>query len=841
MMANWRRVSALVAALATGAASAAQPTTDKPLGVPQDWSNHTVVYAHVLTPQEAQQRGPKAMKKWMRDARDPRFLVALTRRLNKEAAAANVPSAAPGGSGGAHPQWWQPPPPPPKSGKLGRDWNVSLGSIGGTGSPDVYPAKYSFDINAAPSCANDFVVYPTANPGTRSQWTGTFTGDAGTGNTLTVNGTILTSGALTTGIASVDFANSGNSANEATSLAAGVNGQVSATGVSASSSGAVVTFTYPGGSVPTAPTEALNNYTQSAVTTTSHADATLVGYNNLYKTTCSGTVPSVMFAYNTGSGATTRTSPVLSYYDGGKQVAFVQSNSSNVAQLVLLKWSAASPGTPTSPTTPTTVTAANYRACTAPCMTLFTFSGSADDLHSSPFVGYADDTLWVGDANGSLHKFTNVFAGTPAEVTSGGFPALVSNGNDLSPPVYDVNARQVYVGSAFSGTTGGTFARVDGTSGTVFNSAALTTVTTASTGALAAPLLDQGNARVYAFLFSDGSAGDGTTCTTFTGQPNGCRSIVQFATGFAAGNAGTKKFVGRGNNSPVLVFNEGTFDDAYYSSANGTGAMYICGGQPGNTYYTTLWKIPITASVMGTPVQGAELGYHDNSTGRTGDCSTVTEVMNGSTEYLFVSVTGHGFQTGCVNDSPGGGCVYSFNLNALESGAGTSATWVGSFTGNPVAGETVVVNGVILTASSSDNTGTNFRIAGGGHTSNNNHATDLAMAINRQTGTTGFSAVASGAQVTITDNTTGSVSSSLVTEGLTNFSLTFTDGTNAPWATTNTAAAGLSVPGGTGGIVVDNVSSATGASQIYFAGLAAIPGASSTFTNAYQASQANLQ
>ncbi|HEY2345780.1 MAG TPA: hypothetical protein VGH80_07845 [Xanthomonadaceae bacterium] len=836
-MKNWRQASVFSALLAMGAASAAPPA-DRPLGVPQDWSNHTVVYTHVLTPQEAQQRGPKAMKKWMRDAQDPRFLVALTRRLNKETSAASVRSATLPPKN--RPQWWK----PVKPAKLTGDWNASLGSIGGSGSPDVYPAKYSFDINATPSCANDFVVYPTANPGTRSQWTGTFTGDAGANNTLTVNGTTLTAGAFSTGISSVDFANSGNKTNEATSLAAGVNGQVSATGVSAfvnaSPNNNIVTFTYPSGTVPVAPTEALNNYTQSSVTTTSHADATLVGYNNLYETTCTGTVPSVMFAYNTGSGATTRTSPVTSYYDGGKQIAFVQSNSSNQAQLVLLKWSSASPGTPTSPTTPATAaSAAAYRGCTAPCMYLMTFSGGADDLHSSPFVGYADDTLWVGDANGKLHKFTNVFTGTPAEVTSGGFPATVSTGNDLSPPVYDVNAKQVYVGSAFSGTTGGNFSRVDGTTGVVASSATLTTVTGASTGALAAPLLDQGNARVYAFLFSDGSPGTGTTgtnCTTLSPNPDGCRSIVQFATGFSAGNAGTKVWVGRGNNSPVLVFNEGTFDDAYYSSANGTGAMYICGGEPDNTYYATLWKIPINANVMGTPVQGAELGYHDNSTGRTGDCSTVTEVMNGSNEYLFVSVTGHGFQTGCVNDSPGGGCVYSFNLSALQAGAGTSAKWSGTFTGNPSSGDTIVVNGVTFTASSSSNTFPNFRNNGTATTTYNN----LVALINANV--SGFTAARSGTTLTITDDTTGSgISSSLVTESLTNLSLTFTDGTFAPWGTGNTAAAGLSIPGGTGGIVIDNVSSSTGASQIYFAGLAAIPGAGSTFNNAYQASQSNLQ
>src|SRR5437879_13026347 len=39
-----------------------------------------------------------------------------------------------------------------------RDWSISLGSAGTAGA--MYPAKFTFDINATPSWANDFVVFP---------------------------------------------------------------------------------------------------------------------------------------------------------------------------------------------------------------------------------------------------------------------------------------------------------------------------------------------------------------------------------------------------------------------------------------------------------------------------------------------------------------------------------------------------------------------------------------------------------------------------------------------------------------------------------------------------------
>jgi hypothetical protein len=49
-----------------------------------------------------------------------------------------------------------------------RDWGTSLGAGGSTGVPvtgttwfPVYPAKFSFDVNATPDCTNDYAVFPT--------------------------------------------------------------------------------------------------------------------------------------------------------------------------------------------------------------------------------------------------------------------------------------------------------------------------------------------------------------------------------------------------------------------------------------------------------------------------------------------------------------------------------------------------------------------------------------------------------------------------------------------------------------------------------------------------------
>jgi hypothetical protein len=60
----------------------------------------------------------------------------------------------------------------PREAPMERDWAQSLGKVGanvgsvgvpinGTTWYPVYPAKFSFDVNATPDCTNDYVVFPT--------------------------------------------------------------------------------------------------------------------------------------------------------------------------------------------------------------------------------------------------------------------------------------------------------------------------------------------------------------------------------------------------------------------------------------------------------------------------------------------------------------------------------------------------------------------------------------------------------------------------------------------------------------------------------------------------------
>jgi len=185
----------------------------------------------------------------------------------------------------------------------------------------------------------------------------------------------------------------------------------------------------------------------------SGTQSSVVAFNNLYTTGCTGAVPAVYWAYNTGG--LILTSPVLSLK--GDQVAFVQTSNTlppGQASLVVLKWKASATETVGAPGTPTSVPAASYSTCVAPCMTqIFLHDGvgaAVDDRTSSPFYDYTNDIAWVGGTRGWLHKITGVFKGTPTEVTSGGFPVQVSppSTNLLSNPVYDHVSKNVFVGDA---------------------------------------------------------------------------------------------------------------------------------------------------------------------------------------------------------------------------------------------------------------------------------------------------------------------------------------------------------------------------------------------------------
>ncbi len=421
------------------------------------------------------------------------------------------------------------------------------------------------------------------------------------------------------------------------------------------------------------------------------AQPSILAFNNLYPGASPGCgttgVPAVYWAYNTGG--TVVTAPALSL--DGTQVAFIQSEGT-IAYLVILKW-AANTGTLTSPVVPTTytvATASSYRGCTAPCMLTLEFNDTHNSTNSFPFYDYSGgDLLFAGDDSGYLHKFTGVFKGTPAEVTTT-FPVEVTtSGEALTTPVYDSNTGLVFVGEAHTAgsTTDGKFHSVSSSTGAVLHSGPTAGTDHAlchGVGFKEGALLDPAaGANGTLYIGCDHDVG-GDTCGNGN---NAC--LRQFPEESISGGVGTAATLGAQADAEMFV---GAFNYTYLISSAPTGTLYVCGNPASGA---TLYRIPITANVMGTPVVVNTLSTTSSSAGT--ECSPVTEFHNASTDWLFVSEpNAPALDTGTCS---GTGCVYSFNISSTPVATAT-ATPTAAMPSASGASGIIVDNGANQTGSS---------------------------------------------------------------------------------------------------------------------------------------------
>jgi hypothetical protein len=347
-------------------------------------------------------------------------------------------------------------------GPMKKDWAISLGA-GGV-AQGMWPAKYSFNVNATPSCTADFVVFPVndSTGNTRPNVVGTFTGEPTSGQTASVTitptgGTAVTltltaSSTINTGL---DFELSATTATNATNLAAAINRNLSSTAVDrivAVVSGTTVTVyaLTPGTRVTLTTAETLSNFSWGTVTAgTNGAQANIVGINHLYSgsgaSLCNLTNPEFIFSYASGVGPVA-TSPGLSV--GGTELAYVENDPNIGAILHVLTFGSGSteygtsascasnnnggatlPTCATNPVIPGSTSGSTATDFMLPlglvAANATTAVAGAMDSFSSPFTDYANDTTYVGDNNGFLYAITPTFNGTPA-YAGGNFPVHVS-------------------------------------------------------------------------------------------------------------------------------------------------------------------------------------------------------------------------------------------------------------------------------------------------------------------------------------------------------------------------------------------------------------------------------
>jgi len=433
----------------------------------------------------------------------------------------------------------------------------------------------------------------------------------------------------------------------------------------------------------------------------STTQANIVAYDNIYSG-CSGTAPTVYWSYYTGTGSAL-TSPVLSL--DGTKVAFIETPASGGAVLRILKWATGS-GNGTDYSAPANITSTDnhtntyagamgneaWSACTSsPCMISVAFQTEANpDTTSPPWYEYDTDVLWVGDNAGYLHEFTGVFNGTPGELTtaSGGtcgascvWPIAVSTGA-LTGPVYDQAHSLLFVGASgghlYSVSATNTTAAVETSNRVGFATADITDPPVVDPAAGAA-------GEVYLFV-----SGDAATSPS--------SGVFQFAEGSISSSSGTEDKVGTGSTGSTPLY-QGTFDNAYFTSSNTSGNMWVCGQTGGDP---SLYTIPIAS---GGTITAATLTGVNVVSATPATCSPVSEFCNNGgaactasagTDYIFVSPQtqpSSGQVTGCTASE---GCVISYSLNT----AGTTATLKGA---GPSPGG---ASGMIVDTQSTSETGT---------------------------------------------------------------------------------------------------------------------------------------
>jgi hypothetical protein len=261
-------------------------------GVPQDWSHRNAIVRNAETMKEASGKGVVAFERWKQKLKDPRYTMAVAKKTIDVQPTANKIFS---GQQLAYAQKGKQNPP---LSTLKRDWNVALGNATavdnagtgtGVGTEGMFPAKFTWDINATPSCANDFIVYSTMTPGatsgTSARQTVSFGGSGGPpdwtalnsgAGTLTIqNGAggpsivlVAQNAASPTANEGLNFyvGNSGSSNSRAFwayNLAAAINRNGVTVGVSATSSDGVVTIVanavgLAGNGITLASTAALN-------------------------------------------------------------------------------------------------------------------------------------------------------------------------------------------------------------------------------------------------------------------------------------------------------------------------------------------------------------------------------------------------------------------------------------------------------------------------------------------------------------------------------------------------------------------------------------------------------
>jgi hypothetical protein len=554
---------------------------------------------------------------------------------------------------------------------LERDWAVSLGTTAGV-AQGMYPAKYEFNVNAAPSCPDDFAVYPVnASTGnTRAHVTANFstTAQYASGTTFSLTVTPTVGSAITLSLTASTSSNIGpnfgvyttgtiaaNADSEATNLAAAINrnlggaalGEIVAFVPSANLNTVTIYTLTPGAGITLSDATTVSNltFTGLAQGASNNTQANIVGFNTLYAGTtpfCTGaTYPAYIFSYASGVGPVA-TSPEISL--DGTKVAYIENDSADgigAILHILTKGSGSTEygtctvgGAGTAPTCaahPVVPGGGNTGGSNATDymlpLGLITNKTTGIDSYSSPFVDYQNDILYVGDNGGYLYKITPIFKGSTPAHAGGNFPVSVS-ANILSAPVLDLAG----TGNIFVGDSGGFLYNY--TSAGSLAATKLTVGTATGGGVRDAALVDSTNGVGYVDTPCTSVSAIEPLLTQFAFTASTLTSKSSKSLDYESGTLET----GCNNPTPLPMYAP-TLNNTYYSGGIGaTGAAVTACTTNYNTetddWYVNLETLEFTSGALDT-TEGTYgyYGFAYTQATAAATCSPVTEFYGGDVTY----------------------------------------------------------------------------------------------------------------------------------------------------------------------------------------------------------------
>ncbi len=365
--------------------------------------------------------------------------------------------------------------------------------------------------------------------------------------------------------------------------------------------------------------------------------ANLVGINNLYSGTgglCGG-APSVSWAYNgtTATGGKVLTSTVVSL--DGTQVAFVESAASS-AVFHVLTWKA---GEGTSATSAVVPRANGSCSASTSCLKSLTYSASATNTLSSPWVDYTTDKAYVGSDDGKIYRISCVFRcavnSNPTVDWAFTLPVAGTGGVLATPngPVFDSDTGRLFIGDqlgelwtlnvsvnpplVFAGPTmigggGCTVGHPPGRTGTGTNC-------TASGGSYGIPdpvLLDSSSDKIFAFSGNDGTVANSAVVVQLNEDLSG---PIRTHVGFGS----------RGNTTTNANLYSGAFDNNFFGATPTNGQLFLCGTSGTDTssylYWIGFTSYPtMNSSYTNRITRGTSPGV---------SCSPITEIYNPNVNF----------------------------------------------------------------------------------------------------------------------------------------------------------------------------------------------------------------